>query len=211
VKHVLCIDTASTDRFALALAEDGALTASLEQPCYQDHSRALLEAIDGMLPDRSTRGGIVVVRGPGSYAGLRVGIATAEGLAFALKVPVAGVPTLDAVAVAAQHLDPVRALHPAGRGEWAGQVWSSGSAAGEMVSVPVDSVPTDAPFAGEGAGAAGGYEVPAATRCEAALTLGLARGFDSSGRVEALYLREPHITRPKRQQAEAGSETKGND
>jgi tRNA threonylcarbamoyl adenosine modification protein YeaZ len=43
---------------------------------------------------------VAVVTGPGSFTGLRVGVATAQGISMALGCPVAGVPTLDAVAYA---------------------------------------------------------------------------------------------------------------
>ena len=54
-------------------------------------------------------------------------------------------------------------------------------------------------FAGEGAGTLGGREVPAEARCRAALAMGTERLRTASCTgVEAFYLREPHITRPKR-------------
>lgn len=66
------------------------------------HSERLMPALDRLLGDagRSIRDiqGIALALGPGSFTGLRIGAATAKGLAFALKIPVAGVPTLDALA-----------------------------------------------------------------------------------------------------------------
>ena len=66
--------------------------------------------------------GIVAARGPGGFNGLRVGLGTAKGLAFALGIPIAGVSTLSAAAYqyAGAGL-PVCAVLPAGRSEvaWA--------------------------------------------------------------------------------------------
>ena len=56
---------------------------------------------------RSELTGIVVGTGPGSFTGLRMGLAAARGLSFALDVPVAGIPTLAALAAGAPGAVPV--------------------------------------------------------------------------------------------------------
>jgi tRNA threonylcarbamoyladenosine biosynthesis protein TsaB len=58
-------------------------------------------------------GGLVVGTGPGAFTGLRVGIATVKALAYALRLPVAGVSTGDALLVAAGG-GPLVLLQPAG-------------------------------------------------------------------------------------------------
>src|SRR5690606_3902535 len=63
---------------------------------------------------------IAVSTGPGSFTGVRVGVAAARGLALALKIPAAGVTTLEALAHQAQAMRPGRpaiAAIDAGRGE----------------------------------------------------------------------------------------------
>jgi tRNA threonylcarbamoyl adenosine modification protein YeaZ len=128
----LSIDTASA-MASIALSSQGRLLAELTWDCGRDHSRQLLPAIDGLLARHSASkealGAVFVCIGPGSYAGVRVGMSTAKGLAFALEVPLAGVGRLEieAYAFAAIGL-PVVAVHRAGRGElaWAAYQASPG-------------------------------------------------------------------------------------
>jgi tRNA threonylcarbamoyl adenosine modification protein YeaZ len=197
VSTVLAIDTASAD-FALALARDGAVIQSLAVPVGQDHSRLLLKTIDDLISGaRAALTGLVVVRGPGSYAGIRVGIATAQGLALALGIPVRGVSTLEAVAHASG-MGTLLAIHPAGRGEFATQHFRAGVAEGAITAAVADDL-AGQPLAGEGAGPVGGHEVGPEARCRAALDLGLAllAAGDTGNDVDALYLREPNISLPR--------------
>lgn len=66
------------------------------------HSERLMVAVDRLLGDAGWTAkrldGLAVSIGPGSFTGLRVGLATAKGLALALSIPIAAVPTLDALA-----------------------------------------------------------------------------------------------------------------
>jgi tRNA threonylcarbamoyladenosine biosynthesis protein TsaB len=62
--------------------------------------------------------------GPGSFTGLRIGIATVKALAASLKQPCVGIPTLEAVAFAAGPSARTVALLPAGRGEVFAQMFS---------------------------------------------------------------------------------------
>lgn len=200
---VLAIDTASAE-LALALAINGECVGSFAIPAGHDHSQLLIPAIERILgSQRASLSGVVVTHGPGSYAGLRVGIATAEGLAFARGVPIAGVGTLDAVAAAASLRDGI-AIHPAGRAELAALAFANGERSGAAYLIEHGALhgPT---LAGEGAHALGGREVTAEERCRAALILGLRALRDAPAEgVEAFYLREPNITRPKRTPLVAG-------
>jgi tRNA threonylcarbamoyladenosine biosynthesis protein TsaB len=197
VTRLLAIDTASP-RFALAVGSGADDVRSLARDAGQDHSQLLLACLDELLEGQRTAvAGIVVIQGPGSYAGLRVGLATARGLALALGIPVLGVPTLEAVARSVA-LDEVTAIHPAGRGEFAAQRFRGGAPAEPLEAVRASDLEGTA-IAGEGAGALGGTEVEPRARCRTALWLGLARLATASPELpEAVYLREPSITRPRR-------------
>ena len=66
------------------------------------HSERVMTAVDRLLVDARWRvpdlEGLAVSIGPGSFTGLRIGVGTAKGLAFALGIAIAPVPTLDALA-----------------------------------------------------------------------------------------------------------------
>lgn len=66
------------------------------------HSERLMPSIHNLLQEASRKihdlQGIALSLGPGSFTGLRIGVSTVKGLAYALKVPVVGVSTLEALA-----------------------------------------------------------------------------------------------------------------
>lgn len=191
----LAVDTASSD-IALAFAADGEVAGSLSLDGSQDHSKLLLRAIDELLgPLRERLSSILVTRGPGSYAGLRVGIATAQGIGLAMGIPVRGIGTMQAAAVASG-LERLTVIHPAGRGQFAAQEFAAGEPAGPLRSAQTEDL-RGLTLAGEGAGAIGGREVSPEERCRLGLAWMLPRLAEHSD-VEAIYLREPHITTPRR-------------
>ncbi len=103
--YILSIDT-STRSCSVALTvgglSDGNVVASLLLNNSVTHSRRLLSAIDSLLKTTETDweaiSGIAIGLGPGSFTGLRIGMATAKGLATAAKLPLLGVASLDGIA-----------------------------------------------------------------------------------------------------------------
>lgn len=100
-KMILGIDTAT--RWAgLALHNGSAVLAEQGWRCVNTHTIELAPAVDRMLRRVGVSApeleGIAVAIGPGSYTGLRVGLALAKGLALANQTPLVGVSTLDIVA-----------------------------------------------------------------------------------------------------------------
>lgn len=87
---------------SVALAEDDILIAEYTIQYKKTHSQTLLpmlEEIRDMVElELSTVDAIAVAAGPGSFTGLRIGSATAKGLAFAMEKPIVPVPTLEGLA-----------------------------------------------------------------------------------------------------------------
>lgn len=192
----LAIDTAS-DTVAVAFEEDPGSPIVVTEMRPREHSTSLLRLIDEVCGPRIANvSAIVVVRGPGAYAGIRVGIATAEGLSLALGVPVSGVDTLRAVAEAAWAQGvpgEITAIHPAGRGDFAMQDFGADGAVSAL-RVTSAAIAESRTMAGEGAGLLGGLELGSPERVLGAL-VAHSKGLTTSS--DALYVREPHITLAK--------------
>jgi tRNA threonylcarbamoyladenosine biosynthesis protein TsaB len=102
---ILAFDMA-TSVVTSALVRDGEVLAErVSKP------RSVLEDIDALLREAGVEPGeldaLAVGTGPGSFTGVRIGLATARALAFALDLPAAGVSTLDALAAGAPGAVPV--------------------------------------------------------------------------------------------------------
>jgi tRNA threonylcarbamoyladenosine biosynthesis protein TsaB len=97
---LLAIDTA-TSQAVVAVEQSGAPPAVGSFPAGQRHGEELLAAIERLLGSAGIEpgalGGIVVGTGPGAFTGLRVGLATAKGLAHALGLPIVGIATATAL------------------------------------------------------------------------------------------------------------------
>lgn len=101
--RVLAVETSSLAG-GVALLDDERLVAEYLLDVSVTHSERLMSAVDRLLADARWTprdlGGLAVAIGPGSFTGLRIAISTVKGLALALALPVAAVPTLDAMAAA---------------------------------------------------------------------------------------------------------------
>ena len=85
-----------------ALVKDGQLLSQYMQCSALTHSRTLLPMAEDMLKNAELRLSdvdlIAVAHGPGSFTGIRIGVATVKGLAWAAEKPCVGVSTLEAMA-----------------------------------------------------------------------------------------------------------------
>lgn len=224
----LVIDSASASGL-LGLVEDDRLVAEERWTVETNYSRELLARIESLLGGAGRAvgaiGRIVVNTGPGGYGSLRAGVATAQGLALGLDVPLAGVvrfeadvaPHLDATGTGGASGGPVIAVHDAGS---SGIAWAAyardGAALRELVAPRLDTVAScldTAPAGGLWCGEVSERllvaarergdtleELPAARNVRQVLDfvrIAERRGaFGDAALVDVLYLRPPSITRP---------------
>jgi len=99
--RLLAIDT-STDYISVAITDGEKTAARIHRKAPRSHSSLLMPTIDSCLKKARMKiskiDGFAVSIGPGSFTGLRIGVATVKGLAFVLKKPIVAVHTLDAIA-----------------------------------------------------------------------------------------------------------------
>lgn len=115
---LLVLDTA-TRTPVLGLAEmDGRLLATRRWESRHRQGEQLLDELDGLLAEAGVTArdlaGTCVGIGPGSFTGLRIGLATAKVLAYSLRLPLVGVSTTTALALGAQLEGEVAVTLPAG-------------------------------------------------------------------------------------------------
>lgn len=98
---LLAIDT-STDYLSIAVMKDGKISSRYHRKSAMRHSSVLVPTIDGTLKKAGLKikdiDCFAVSAGPGSFTGLRIGVATVKALAYTLKKKIVAVPTLDAIA-----------------------------------------------------------------------------------------------------------------
>lgn len=165
---MLSLETA-TRGGSIAVSRGSEILASREGDPSVSHSNDLLSLISSVLEEQGIRlreiEAFAAAVGPGSFTGLRIGLATAKSFAATLARPCIGVPTLEAVArsAAVAASSKTLAMLPAGRGEVFAQLFSSDA---EGIIAPLDqprhlppqalldqlaSAPASLIFAGEGA------------------------------------------------------------
>ncbi|ANU07569.1 tRNA (adenosine(37)-N6)-threonylcarbamoyltransferase complex dimerization subunit type 1 TsaB [Paraurantiacibacter namhicola] len=118
--RTLAIDCA-TQACSAALLEGDALVAGDYREIGRGHAEQLLPMVAG-LPDKGRADRILVSLGPGSFTGVRIGLAAARALGLAWKADVLGYPTLSLVAAMARGGDcpggEVTVCMAGGHGEW---------------------------------------------------------------------------------------------
>ncbi len=106
---ILAIDTATTHVVIATGTPDGVADGLSTWTAGYRHGETLLPSLERFLGEQNIRRsrltGIVVGTGPGAFTGLRVGIATAKGLAHGLGIPLVGVSTAEALIEAVEAAD----------------------------------------------------------------------------------------------------------
>lgn len=225
---VLALDTGSP-QVSVAVAEGG-LLRSARSAHLERSSTQLLGLIDEALHEAGARpaglAGVLALRGPGSFTGLRIGLATALGLHQALALPATALSTFQALAAAAGRPGaPLVAVSDALRGEWSVQLFPTGdpaAPAGEPRLLAASAIAAwaaelaaergalctvtgfglDALDRGPG-GAVDWREAEALAGPAAAWFTGEPREWHAPLLSEPLYSRPPAVSRPKARQAPA--------
>lgn len=145
--RTLAIDCA-TEACSVALFDGGELIAGDWRMLGRGHAEQLVPMI-AALPDKGRAGRIAVSCGPGSFTGVRVGLAAARALALAWGAELVGFPTLALVAAMARAdagAQPLLVTMTGGHGEWFVAAFDEGGS----ISRPLASLkPAEAQAAGE--------------------------------------------------------------
>jgi len=206
---VLGLDTCLSS-CSVAVLDGGRVLASAREVMARGHQERLAPMAQavmgeaGLAFDRLER--IAVTVGPGSFTGLRVGIAFAKGLALALDIPTVGIGTLEALAADAQGL--VFSVIDARRGQLYLQGFDDGRAlmapdalTAETAAARIAEASQGRPFTLVGSGApllaglAPGAKIVAAEGADARHVARLAAARDPAP-LKPLYLRAPDAKLP---------------
>lgn len=155
---LLVIETAF-EMLSVALLDGKRVVAQIHCHAGRGHAETLMPGVAAVVGDHgATITGILVDVGPGSFTGLRIGIAAARALGLAWGVPVTGVGSLALVAAAAfadaADLDEVAVVANAGRGQVYWQVFDRGFSMKTIPQATASSqvvVPADIAITGSGA------------------------------------------------------------
>lgn len=196
--------SSSTALVGVAVAQDGHVLAEKSLLTDRRHAEEITPMIQNVLSEGAVImkqiDRIVVDVGPGRYTGMRVGIATAKTLAFALDVPVAAVTSLDLIGAAApEHHGPRFAVVDARRNQvFASEVGSTDSPLVVSPAELVAQLPPNSLLVGDGAdryeqefSAAATVHTGVVPSVGAAATLDPSVVGSSAAAIAPLYLREP--------------------
>ncbi len=116
--RVLAIECA-TEACSVALFDDSKLLDHFHEEIGRGHAERLIPAIEG-LPGKGRADRILVSLGPGSFTGVRIGLAAARALGLARQAEVLGYPTMTLVAARSWQPTPrpVTVCMNGGHGEW---------------------------------------------------------------------------------------------
>ena len=215
--RLMVVDTALGLCSVGVFAVDGAGVQRLglrSEPMVKGHS----ERIAGFARDAVKEAGLAfadldrigVTVGPGSFTGLRVGLAFAQGLAAALDRPVVGVSALDALAASVSGASRVAALIDARRGQVYARFWRDGGPEGDPEALMLDAAEARIATLGSGAVLVGSGAAlfaqtvtgPALQVLDGPVPEALARLAAAADPLHAparpLYLRAPDATPPTR-------------
>ncbi|HWE60425.1 MAG TPA: tRNA (adenosine(37)-N6)-threonylcarbamoyltransferase complex dimerization subunit type 1 TsaB [Chloroflexota bacterium] len=225
-QNAICIDTA-TEMAALALIQDGLIVAEVAWRAGKARTGRLGDRLRTLAAETgynlAATNIVCVCTGPGSFNGIRTGMATAFGLALGLGAPVYGASALDLLAFPHADRAPAqRALLPAGKGEFYSALF--GTRGGRWRRISPYTIGTLETLAAESPakclwcgtleedeverlaallGGARRWVTPAHNVRRAAFLLPLALAEAMAGApgtpesVQPLYLRRPAITKPR--------------
>lgn len=184
---LLAIDTA-TSMMGLALHDGRDLIAEIHWRTTQNHSVELVPGVETILSQASLKprdlSAIAVCTGPGSYTGVRIGVALAKGLASARDIPLVGVGALDALAAGQPYFQGgLIAVASAGRGriiaaayQWRSGKWKARRSP-ELMTWEILLASIDGPACITGEIDESGHEAVAAARAEGATVVLMRAGF----------------------------------
>lgn len=127
---------------------DGSVLSSCSEPMLQGHQERLAPLVSDVIARSNVAFNdldrIAVTVGPGSFTGLRVGLAFAKGLGLALDIPVVGLDSLETIAASTHREGPGLTLIDARRGQAYVRRFDGARALGPSEAVTVESLLQDA-------------------------------------------------------------------
>ena len=151
---LLAIDTSGAILSVALLTEDGAVYAK-QQQMERGQGEALIPLIQELLDEAKQKveavDAVAVAVGPGSFTGVRIGLACAKAFGLALNIPVWGVTNLEAQAYGISK--PVTVVLDSKRGDYFVQRFENGKALGKPHIETIDELKKKLPFTALGDGA----------------------------------------------------------